>query len=114
MKNSVIKIFRFFDSSSFDHSLNEIDEKSGYIYILESLSSDEKISTIKNLYKIGYSTIPVKDRIKNAINEPTYLMAPVRIVSVYEKIPNEVCRLQIYNHPSLSVERELKEEYLKE
>ena len=32
----------------------------------------------------------------------------------YEKIPNEVCRLQIYNHPSLSVERELKEEYLKE
>ena len=32
----------------------------------------------------------------------------------YEKIPNEVCRLQIYNHPSLSVEKELKEEYLKE
>ena len=31
----------------------------------------------------------------------------------YEKIPNEVCRLQIYNHPSLSVERELKEEYFK-
>ena len=30
-----------------------------------------------------------------------------------EKIPNEVCRLQIYNHPSLSVERELKEEYFK-
>nr|WP_294940965.1 hypothetical protein [uncultured Prevotella sp.] len=31
----------------------------------------------------------------------------------YEKIPNEVCRLQIYNHLSLSVERELKEEYFK-
>lgn len=31
----------------------------------------------------------------------------------YEKIPNEVCRLQIYNHPPLSVERELKEEYFK-
>jgi hypothetical protein len=66
------------------YEVNEIDEKSGYIYVLESLSSDEKISTIKNLYKIGYSTIPVKDRIKNAINEPTYLMAPVRIVAVYE------------------------------
>lgn len=60
------------------------DEKSGYIYILESLSNDEKIVSIKNLYKIGYSTIPVKDRIKNAITEPTYLMAPVRIVSIYE------------------------------
>ncbi|NCB13902.1 MAG: GIY-YIG nuclease family protein, partial [Erysipelotrichia bacterium] len=66
------------------YEVNEIDEKSGYIYILESKSQDEKISSIKNLYKIGYSTIPVKDRIKNAINEPTYLMAPVRIVAVYE------------------------------
>ena len=60
------------------------DEKSGYIYILESCSKDDKIVSIKNLYKIGYSTIHVQDRIKNAMNEPTYLMAPVRIVSVYE------------------------------
>ncbi|MDD2790345.1 MAG: GIY-YIG nuclease family protein [Sulfurimonas sp.] len=65
-------------------TINEEDSKSGYIYLLESLSSDDKISSIKNLYKIGYSTVPVKERIKNAINEPTYLMAPVRIVSVYE------------------------------
>ncbi len=66
------------------YEVGEKDEKSGYIYILESLSTDEKIASIKNLYKIGYSTIPVKERIKNAINEPTYLQAPVRIVSVYE------------------------------
>jgi len=33
---------------------------------------------------IGYSTIPVAQRIKNAIHEPTYLMAPVKIKSVYE------------------------------
>lgn len=64
--------------------ITEKDAKSGYIYILESLSKDDKIATIKNLYKIGYSTTDVKERIKNAINEPTYLMAPVRIVSVYE------------------------------
>lgn len=64
--------------------ISEEDNKTGYIYILESLSSDTKISSIKNLYKIGYSTIEVKERIKNAVNEPTYLMAPVKIVSVYE------------------------------
>ena len=64
--------------------ITDKDNKSGYIYILESLSQDDKISSIKNLYKIGYSTTDVKDRIKNAINEPTYLMAPVRIISVYE------------------------------
>ncbi|MBE0515373.1 GIY-YIG nuclease family protein [Sulfurimonas sp.] len=64
--------------------ISKKDSKSGYIYILESLSIDDKISSIKNLYKIGYSTTDVKERIKNAINEPTYLMAPVRIVTVYE------------------------------
>ena len=60
------------------------DTKSGYIYILESLSNDEKIASIKNLYKIGYATTDVRERIKNATNEPTYLMAPVKIVSIYE------------------------------
>ncbi len=75
-----------YDETNFEglYEVNEKDEKSGYIYILESLSTDEKISSIKSLYKIGYSTIPVKERVQNAINEPTYLMAPVRIVSVYE------------------------------
>lgn len=60
------------------------DEKSGYIYILESLSQDDRIMMMKNLYKIGYSTTDVRERIKNAINEPTYLMAQVKIVGVYE------------------------------
>lgn len=75
-----------YDESNLEglYEVNEKDEKCGYIYILESKSSDDKIASIKNLYKIGYSTIPVKERIKNALHEPTYLMAPVRIVSVYE------------------------------
>ncbi|MDD2639486.1 MAG: GIY-YIG nuclease family protein [Arcobacteraceae bacterium] len=66
------------------YEVNEKDEKSGYIYILESCSKDDQIACMKNLYKIGYSTIPVKERIKNAENEPTYLMAAVKIISVYE------------------------------
>jgi len=75
-----------YDESNLEglYEVNAKDEKSGYIYILESLSRYEKISSIKNLYKIGYSTIEVKERIKNAMNEPTYLMASVRIVSIYE------------------------------
>ncbi|MBU1658459.1 GIY-YIG nuclease family protein [bacterium] len=75
-----------YDETNFEglYEVNEKDEKSGYIYILESKSEDEKIASIKNLYKIGYSTIPVKERIKNAATEPTYLMAQVRVISVYE------------------------------
>ncbi|WP_199288345.1 GIY-YIG nuclease family protein, partial [Escherichia coli] len=60
------------------------DERKGYIYVLKSLSADPKINSILELFKIGYSKISIEDRIKNAIVEPTYLMAPVSIVTVFE------------------------------
>lgn len=63
--------------------ISDEDSEDGYIYILESLSKDDRIMTKKNLYKIGYSRMDVKERVKNAINEPTYLMASVKIVAVY-------------------------------
>ncbi|CEJ16379.1 conserved hypothetical protein [Ralstonia solanacearum IPO1609] len=60
------------------------DKKSGYLYVLQSLSTVPEIANTKNLYKIGYSTVPVPERIKNAAEEPTYLMAKVKIVEVFE------------------------------
>lgn len=74
-------------NTKFVHSFNQIsdnDKSTGYIYILKSKSNNPKIANIDNLYKIGYSTTPVEERIKNAENEPTYLMAEVEIISVYE------------------------------
>ena len=65
-------------------NITEDDEESGFIYVLKSLSKNEKISSIDNLYKIGFSTIPLEERIKNAEKEPTYLMAPVKIVTDYQ------------------------------
>lgn len=73
-----------------DKALDELlnitrdDQKSGYIYILQSLSTESDISGISNLYKIGYSTTPVAKRIANAANEPTYLMASVKVVTEFE------------------------------
>lgn len=64
--------------------LTDQDKSTGFIYVLKSKSNNPKISGIDNLYKIGYSTTPVEERIKNAENDPTYLMAPVEIVAVYE------------------------------
>lgn len=60
------------------------DEKSGYLYVLTSLSTVPEIADTKNLFKIGYSTVPVPERIKNAAEEPTYLMAPVKVISLFE------------------------------
>lgn len=64
--------------------VNEDDLESGWIYILKSLSKREDINGMKNLFKIGFSNIPVAERIKNAPNEPTYLMAPVEVVSTFK------------------------------
>jgi T5orf172 domain len=65
-------------------TINDDDQNTGYIYILESLSDDPQISSLKNLYKIGFSSVEVEERIKNAESDPTYLMAPVKIVAAYK------------------------------
>lgn len=62
-------------------SITEEDKEAGYIYILKSKSMDEKITSIRNLFKIGYSKTDVADRIKNAVKEPTFLMASVEYVA---------------------------------
>jgi len=64
--------------------IGEEDKHDGYIYILESLNPSEQIQQIKDLYKIGYSSTSVDERISNAKNEPTYLMAEVKKVATYK------------------------------
>lgn len=58
-------------------------EITGRIYVAESLNEDPKIKEIANLYKIGMTNDTVRSRIQNAENEPTYLMAPIKIVDVF-------------------------------
>lgn len=59
------------------------DIQSGWIYVLKSKSTDPNISNIANLYKIGFTTKPVAERIKNAPNEATYLYSDVEIIASY-------------------------------
>ena len=66
------------------NDITDNDKAAGYIYVLRSKSKDERIATIENLYKIGYSTDAVEERIKNAINDPTYLMAEVKIETAWK------------------------------
>lgn len=62
------------------------DKVTGYIYVLSSLSQDPAIKDVNHLYKIGFSTNSVEQRIANAENEPTYLMAPVKIQATYKVV----------------------------
>lgn len=63
--------------------ITDEDQIQGWIYVLRSKSEDERISSVKDLYKIGFTKNPVEERIKNAKNEPTYLMADVDIIATY-------------------------------
>ena len=74
---------RLFDGNGFE-IMDSNPKPSGYIYILKSLSKKDEIQTIKDLYKIGFTTDTVENRIKNAENDPTYLMAPVEIIESFE------------------------------
>jgi len=60
------------------------DKPTGYIYVLKSLSDSPEIKSIDNLYKIGFSTTTVAERIVNAENEPTFLNAKVEIVATWK------------------------------
>ncbi len=89
----------------------EINDKdlTGFIYVLSSKSMDPNIKAIPNLFKIGFSTTPVKDRIKNAKSDPTYLMAEVQIVASYKVSgikPNYFENLihKLFDHVKLNVE----------
>ena len=60
------------------------DKACGFIYVCSSLSKNPYIANVANLYKIGFCTTSVEERLKNAENETTYLMAPVRHIASWQ------------------------------
>lgn len=88
----------------------EDDTTVGHIYILQSLSQDQSITTIANLHKIGVTNGSVASRVKNAATDPTYLMAPVKIIEDFrltgEYIPQKVEDLihQIFGHAKVDLQ----------
>src|ERR1035437_7463008 len=88
-------------NTQFENNYNNIsseDKESGFIYILKSKSDKSEIKDIKHLYKIGFSTTTVEERIKNAAQEPTYLMAEVRIIMTYKCFNMNTHKLELLLH----------------
>ena len=74
--------------------ITDKDIANGYIYVLKSKSKDSDIAKYKDLYKIGFTTQSVEERIVNAKNQATYLYADVEIVATWK----------VYNVKSVEVE----------
>lgn len=64
--------------------VKEEDIQSGWIYILKTKSINSQIANIKDLYKVGFASNSVDERIKNARHEATYLFADVQKVATYK------------------------------
>lgn len=69
--------------------VNEEDIQSGWIYVLKTKSTNSQIVNIKDLYKVGFASHSVDERIKNAKYEATYLFAEVQKVATY-KVYNRI------------------------
>lgn len=73
-----------FSSSKVKGEVNEIEIKSGTIYVLRSMSENSFIKDHKEvIHKIGVTTGKVNKRITDAKNDPTYLLADVELVASY-------------------------------
>lgn len=95
------------DQQAFDSSFNITDEdkQTGWIYVLKSLSTHEDIAREKDLFKIGYSTVPVQERIKNCEYEPTYLMDQVEVVATWKTYNMNTQKFEALLHQFLSAVR---------
>ncbi|WP_149304177.1 GIY-YIG nuclease family protein [Pareuzebyella sediminis] len=78
--------------------VKEEDVQSGWIYVLKTKSTKKELADIKDLYKIGFSSISVDDRIKNAKNEATYLFADVKKIATYKVYNRNADKLEHLLH----------------
>jgi len=78
--------------------VKEEDIKSGWIYVLKTKSTNKELTNIKDLYKIGFATTSVEERIKNAKNEATYLFAEVQKVATYKVYNRNADKLESLLH----------------
>jgi hypothetical protein len=65
----------------------QLDGRTGYVYLLRSLSDDPAVQAIPDLYKIGFTTSDVAQRTSGAKRHATFLGAAVEEVAVYEMPP---------------------------
>lgn len=80
-----------FNPENLPQQKNEIEIKSGSIYVLQSLSEHSYIKENKNIiHKIGVTTGKVNKRITEARKDPTYLLADVELVASYALPENVV------------------------
>lgn len=81
----------------------EEDRQTGWIYVLKTQSKNPELTSTKDLYKIGFSSTSVDERIKNAKNEATYLFADVKKMATYKCYNHNADKLESLLHRFLLI-----------
>ena len=76
----------------------EEDIKSGWIYTLQTKSTHPGLSSIKDLYKIGFSSTPVLERVKYAKYEATYLFSDIKNLKAWKVYNRNADKLENLLH----------------
>lgn len=78
---------------------SENERVTGHIYIARSLSSQPEIKELDgHLFKIGFTTGKVEDRLRGAADDPTFLMAPVYPVKAYVAVNMNTSKFETLIH----------------
>jgi hypothetical protein len=80
------------------HLVQEVDVPSGWIYTLQTKSTHPELSSMKDLYKIGFSSTPVLERVKNARNEATYLFSDIKNLKAWKVYNRNADKLELLLH----------------
>lgn len=78
--------------------VKEEDVPSGWIYTLQTKSTHPELAAIKDLYKIGFSSTPVLERVKNAKNEATYLFSDIKNLKAWKVYNRNADKLENLLH----------------
>jgi hypothetical protein len=96
------------------NNISHKDKRTGVVYIVASLSNNQAIKSIPNLYKIGYTELTVEERTRNAENDTAFLEAPIRIIASIECFNLNPNKFETLIHAFLSSQRLLIDLYSKD
>ena len=90
----------------FADTMDESDIESGTIYVLRSLSEHPQIAAHREvIHKIGVTGGSVEARVANAAADPTFLFAPVEIVTTYKLAGINRAKLETLLHRTFEAAR---------
>jgi hypothetical protein len=81
------------------------DKRSGFVYIVTTLSTNPVLKSVPHLFKIGYTESTVEERTRHAERDTAFLESPIKIVASIECFNLNPNRFEALIHGFLAAQR---------